>query len=204
MTVLPIHAVAFVTGERGVAVTGPSRSGKTGALLAFMARGARYVASEWVHVDADGLMRGVVEPVRVRHHNLVQLNAPPPVGPVARLRLAALGAAAAVTGRGEGRRFVDVAPHQLGAVETEPWPLHHLVLLTTGEPGALRRLGPDEVVDRLAALLTADVGVDMRARVDACARGALRGTRVVEMVHPYPPRLDALHDQLAPTLTGRT
>ena len=51
---LPLHASAFVHRGTGVVATGWSKGGKTEALLAFSANGARYVGDEWVYVAADG------------------------------------------------------------------------------------------------------------------------------------------------------
>jgi len=63
---LPFHASAFTYNGTGVLVTGWSKGGKTEALLAFMARGAKYVGDEWVYLHCDGQrMYGVPEPIRV-------------------------------------------------------------------------------------------------------------------------------------------
>jgi len=51
---LPLHASAFFHEGRGVVVTGWSKGGKTEAVLAFVARGARFVGDEWVYVGPDG------------------------------------------------------------------------------------------------------------------------------------------------------
>ncbi len=71
---LPLHAAAFNTGGTGVLVTGWSKGGKTETLLAFMARGARYVGDEWVYIDARGeRMGGIPEPIRVWDWHLRQM-----------------------------------------------------------------------------------------------------------------------------------
>ncbi len=74
--VLPLHAAAFVYRETGVMVTGWSKGGKTETLLAFMARGARYVGDEWVYVPADGrVVYGIPEPVRLWDWHLTRVPA---------------------------------------------------------------------------------------------------------------------------------
>src|SRR5438067_2311495 len=45
---LPLHGSAFEHEGTGVVTTGWSKGGNTESLLAFTARGARYVADEWV------------------------------------------------------------------------------------------------------------------------------------------------------------
>jgi hypothetical protein len=63
---LPLHASAFVHRGTGAVATGWSKGGKTEALLAFAAHGARYVGDEWVYVAGDGSrVHGIPEPIRV-------------------------------------------------------------------------------------------------------------------------------------------
>ena len=63
---LPLHASAFEWEGTGVLTTGWSKGGKTEALLAFMAQGARYIGDEWVYLSGDGgRMGGIPEPIRV-------------------------------------------------------------------------------------------------------------------------------------------
>lgn len=72
--VLALHAGAFEWRGRGTVVTGWSKGGKTETLLAFMRRGARYIADEWCYIDSDGnRIFGVPEPVRLWHWQLRQL-----------------------------------------------------------------------------------------------------------------------------------
>lgn len=71
---LPLHAAAFVQHGKGVVATGWSKGGKTETLLAFMARGARYVADEWLYLAGDGQrMFGIPEPIRVWNWHLASL-----------------------------------------------------------------------------------------------------------------------------------
>jgi hypothetical protein len=74
--VVALHASAFVYRGVGVLVTGWSKGGKTEALLAFMARGARYVGDEWIYLPASGEVGyGVPEPIRVWDWHLGRLPA---------------------------------------------------------------------------------------------------------------------------------
>jgi hypothetical protein len=72
--VLPLHASAFVHRGTGVVATGWSKGGKTEALLAFAAHGARYVGDEWMYVTDDGsCVHGIPEPIRIWGWHLRQL-----------------------------------------------------------------------------------------------------------------------------------
>jgi hypothetical protein len=50
----PLHGSAFVHDGVGVVTMGWPKGGKTGALLAFLGHGARYVGDEWVVLTPDG------------------------------------------------------------------------------------------------------------------------------------------------------
>jgi hypothetical protein len=70
----PLHASAFTYNGTGVLTTGWSKGGKTETLLAFMAKGAEYVADEWVHLSSDGRhMYGIPEPIRMWDWHLREL-----------------------------------------------------------------------------------------------------------------------------------
>ena len=71
--VLPLHASAFTYRGVGVLATGWGKGGKTEVLLAFAARGARYVGDEWVYLTQDGGMHGVPEPIRLWNWHVEQL-----------------------------------------------------------------------------------------------------------------------------------
>jgi hypothetical protein len=71
--VLPLHASAFTYEGVGVLATGWGKGGKTEVLLAFAARGARYVGDEWVYLTPDGEMHGVPEPIRLWNWHIEQL-----------------------------------------------------------------------------------------------------------------------------------
>ena len=71
--VLPLHASAFTYEGVGVLATGWGKGGKTEVLLAFAARGARYVGDEWVYLTPDGGMHGVPEPIRLWNWHIEQL-----------------------------------------------------------------------------------------------------------------------------------
>jgi hypothetical protein len=71
---LPLHASSFVNRGKGVVVTGWTKGGKTEALLAFMANGARYVGDEWVYLLPSGdRVVGLPEPIRLWDWHLRQL-----------------------------------------------------------------------------------------------------------------------------------
>lgn len=72
--IVPLHASAFVYQGTGVVVTGWTKGGKTEALLAFMARGARYVADEWVYLLDRDRVGGIPEPIRLWDWQLRQLE----------------------------------------------------------------------------------------------------------------------------------
>lgn len=71
--VLPLHASAFTYQGVGVLATGWGKGGKTETLLAFAARGARYIGDEWVYLTPDGGMHGVPEPIRLWNWHIEQL-----------------------------------------------------------------------------------------------------------------------------------
>ncbi len=73
--VLPLHASAFSHRGAGVLATGWAKGGKTEALLALAARGARYIGDEWVYLTPDGAMYGLPEPIRLWHWHVAQLPA---------------------------------------------------------------------------------------------------------------------------------
>jgi len=90
---LPLHATAFEFNG-GNLITGWSKGGKTEALLAFMARGARYIGDEWVYIAAGGeRLFGIPEPIRVWDWHLAQMphfRQKLPAGDRLRLRSVAL------------------------------------------------------------------------------------------------------------------
>src|SRR5829696_5035803 len=98
---LPLHASAFIHEGTGAVVTGWTKGGKTEALLAFAARGARYVADEWTYVLPPGeRVVGIPEPIRLWDWHLRQLPEYAAVlPPRERRRLRALRAFAAAEGR---------------------------------------------------------------------------------------------------------
>jgi hypothetical protein len=69
--VLPLHASGFIYKGIGVLVAGWARSGKSTALLAFMAAGADYISDDWVYIGTDGRkMYGTSAPMTVRRAHL--------------------------------------------------------------------------------------------------------------------------------------
>jgi hypothetical protein len=107
--VLPLHASAFEYEGSGVLVTGWAKGGKTETLLAFMARGARYIGDEWVYLTTDGRMYGVPEPIRLWRWQLRQLpGVLAAARPVDRARLGGLDALA--RGSDRAARAVPAGP----------------------------------------------------------------------------------------------
>jgi hypothetical protein len=162
---LPLHASAFVHEGRGVVVTGWSKGGKTEAVLAFMARGARFVGDEWIYVKPDGAtVHGIPEPIRVWDSHLRQLpGLRRRVGRAHRARLAALRAAAGAARGRRGRRIaalvggqlhVDIAPERLFPPEAIALTasFDRLFLVGSWEEGhtAARPIDPAEVSARMA------------------------------------------------------
>lgn len=71
---LPLHASAFTYQGTGALVTGWAKGGKTETLLAFMAKGAKYVGDEWIYLSEDGRrMYGIPEPIRVWEWHLREM-----------------------------------------------------------------------------------------------------------------------------------
>ncbi|MEP6953687.1 MAG: hypothetical protein ABI950_06455 [Solirubrobacteraceae bacterium] len=165
---LPLHASAFVHDGRGMVVCGWSKGGKTEAVLAFMARGARFVGDEWLYVTGDGTtVHGLPEPMRIWDWHLAQL--PALRGRVARadrIRLAALRTAAGLTRGRRARRVgalvgaqlhVDAAPARLfgPGVVARSAPFDHVFLVGNWDqqPTVARPIAPAEVAARMAASL---------------------------------------------------
>jgi hypothetical protein len=114
---LPLHAAGFVHRGRGVVATGWSKGGKTETLLAFMARGARYVADEWLYLAPGGTgMFGIPEPIRIwRWHtqSLPELRAHLSAGQRARLSMLAMLAGGMSRVTADGARHGSLATRTL-------------------------------------------------------------------------------------------
>ena len=172
---LPLHASAFVHDGIGVVATGWSKGGKTEALLAFAANGARYVGDEWVYVSPDGRrVSGIPEPVRVWDWHLDDLpSVRSGLGTGQRARLASLGvlhaAGEKLTAKRRGsvartyrralplierQRHVDVRPSELfaGVGEDGDAPFDRLVFVESHEAEGIRvwPIEPAEVARRMA------------------------------------------------------
>jgi hypothetical protein len=159
---LPLHASAFLYDGRGVVVTGWSKGGKTEAVLAFVARGARFVGDEWVYVEPDGgTVHGLPEPLRLWDWHLRQLpDLHARIARGERARLAAVrGASVAAPGRRLAsllarQRHVDIAPQTLfppGAMAlTAPFDRLFLSVSRQHPDTAARPLDPAEVAARMA------------------------------------------------------
>lgn len=173
---LPLHAAAFEQAGIGVVVTGWSKGGKTESLLAFAARGARYVGDEWVYLPPPGdRVMGIPEPVRLWDWHLAQLPiARRRAGRAALARVALWQAAtrAATGGRrllpsrsGAGRmvdrvlpllaaqRHLDLAPATLFGRTERPasGPFDHLFFVASVDGPGIRTepIDPLEVAERM-------------------------------------------------------
>jgi hypothetical protein len=172
---LPIHATAHAFGRRGVVVTGPSGAGKTGVLLAALARGAALVAAEHVVVASDGQLHGRRQAVRARPRHRHQLS--PSVRVTHARRLAAWQPLSSVTSALTGApRFPDrigerlrdiVRDRAIADIPPDAFPatpgsvvLDTLVLLrpTAGNTGlAISALTAEEAAAHLTALLRSEL-----------------------------------------------
>jgi hypothetical protein len=72
--VFALHASAFTYRGSGVVVAGWARSGKTTALLAFMARGAAYIGDDRIYLRAgENRIYGLAQPLALRTTHLAEL-----------------------------------------------------------------------------------------------------------------------------------
>lgn len=169
---VPLHAGAFVHDGRGVLVLGWAKGGKSETLLAFTARGSRYVGDEWIYLDTEtGRMFGLPEPMRVWDWQLrvmPELAGRVPAGARRRLALTRLGVgalrvvgSAPIAGRAAPGRAatrlrtllarqlsVQVPPERLlgSAPLADGWALDRLVLVMSHESQALEVEAADATV----------------------------------------------------------
>jgi hypothetical protein len=90
-----LHAASFVQEDRVIVATGWQSGGKSELLLAFMDRGATYLADEWTIVRRDGWIDGIASDMHVwdwQLRQLPRLSARLPVGDRRRLGALRLGA----------------------------------------------------------------------------------------------------------------
>ncbi len=183
---LPLHASAFTYRGTGFVATGWSKGGKTEALLAFMARGAEYVADEWVYLSEDGLrMQGIPQPIRIWSWHLDSLpRYRKALGAGDRARLHLLGPVVKcidrlLDGRSPRRAWVrtagrwrallggqlhaDVAPHRLfGREACAMSGTPDKLLLLIGQEAQevdVRPVDPEEVARRMASSLEEEQAV---------------------------------------------
>jgi hypothetical protein len=72
--VFALHASAFTYRGSGIVVAGWARSGKTTALLAFMALGAAYIGDDRVYLRAgENRIYGLAQPLALRSTHLAEL-----------------------------------------------------------------------------------------------------------------------------------
>ena len=184
---LPIHGISFASRGHGVVVTGSSGTGKTGVLLAALARGAALIAAEHVRIDASGTLDGEPEAVRVRPRHRrdlpsaaglpyrARLAAWTPVD-VASAQLARLSPApssipARLRERIRDRAFVDVPagrfPDAAGRATFET-----LVLLERDDKVRRAELAPmpaEQAAAQLATLFAGELDTEPTARAQAQA-----------------------------------
>jgi hypothetical protein len=73
---IALHASAFTYRGSGVVVAGWARSGKTTALLAFMARGVAFIGDDRVYLDpGEKRIYGLAQPLALRATHLAELPA---------------------------------------------------------------------------------------------------------------------------------
>jgi hypothetical protein len=70
---MPIHASAFMFDETGVVVNGWPHGGKTSTLFSFLARGAAFVSDDWLFVDPECNVYGLMQPIKLSDWQLDQL-----------------------------------------------------------------------------------------------------------------------------------
>jgi len=152
---VPLHASSFVHSGTGVVTTGWTKGGKTEALLAFMARGARFVGDEWVYLLADDdRVVGIPEPIRLWDWHLRQLpeyRATTTVRDRRRLRVWRLAEL--------GRRAMSHGGGRLGRAADRARPLVERRLHIDADPRLLfpeRALAFEGRLDRLFFVVTHD------------------------------------------------
>lgn len=161
-----LHASAVQIGGRAVIATGWSKGGKTEVILALLARGARLIGDEWLHLRPDGTVTGIREPLRVWDWQLDQMDdLRTLVGRRDRARLALAGAASRVAAR-RSPRLASVIDRQRGVdldgalvsrpgADDGPVPIGP-VLLVTSATGPEVRVVPttgSDVAERMTASL---------------------------------------------------
>ena len=70
---MPIHAAAFVSNGIGVVVNGWPNGGKTSTLFSFLTHGAQFVSDDWLFVDSDSKIYGLMQPIKLSDWQLDQL-----------------------------------------------------------------------------------------------------------------------------------
>lgn len=70
---MPLHAAAFVYNGKGVVVNGWPMGGKTSTLFSFLTRGAQFVSDDWLFVDSDNNIYGLMQPIKLSDWQLKQL-----------------------------------------------------------------------------------------------------------------------------------
>jgi hypothetical protein len=70
---MPFHASAFVFDGIGVVVNGWPKGGKTSTLFSFLAHGAQFISDDWLFVDSESRIYGLMQPIKLSDWQLNQL-----------------------------------------------------------------------------------------------------------------------------------
>lgn len=70
---VPIHASAFVSEGVGVVVNGWPKGGKTSTLFSFLAHGAQFISDDWLFVDSNSKIHGLMQPIKLSDWQFNQL-----------------------------------------------------------------------------------------------------------------------------------
>jgi len=70
---VPIHASAFVSEGVGVVVNGWPKGGKTSTLFSFLNHDAQFISDDWLFVDSNSKIYGLMQPIKLSDWQLNQL-----------------------------------------------------------------------------------------------------------------------------------
>jgi hypothetical protein len=226
---VPLHAAAFAWRGAGWAVTGDSGAGKTGVLLAFLARGAVYLAADRVVLGAGGEeLVGRLEPIRVRAwHARALPGVRRALGLRTRFRFAALGVPGATfdalpaalratppfrhvdpwVRRFDRRIFIDLDPGALcnDVAGTPRAPFAGILLLERAPAGVSRvtRADPAASVPALVLGVQRDLSpTPACATVHAALERALRDRPVLRVEHAHGGALGSLVEGIADAMAA--
>jgi hypothetical protein len=70
---VPVHASAFVFNGTGVVVNSWPKGGKTSTLFSFLKHGAQFISDDWLFIDSDSAVYGLMQPIKLSDWQLNQL-----------------------------------------------------------------------------------------------------------------------------------